>query len=176
MKKVFISLFIITVIISGCSFVNKSAGSNTAPLVDSRIRVKAADFDLKALDGQKVKLSNLRGKVVIINFFTTWCTYCKAEMPGFVDTMEKMKNNKNVKFLFVDVEESQNVVSKFIKQKKFEAANPLLDLDGKVFTTYGGSGFPTTYIIDKKGNISYTQIGLMEIKDLKREINTALGS
>jgi peroxiredoxin len=95
-------------------------------------------------------------------------------MPGFVNTMNKMKK-QNVQFLFVDVSESKSDVDKYTKAYHYRGFDPLLDIGGEVFSAYNGTGYPTTYIIDKTGYISYQRIGVLEVKDLEKEINVALG-
>jgi thiol-disulfide isomerase/thioredoxin len=193
MKKPFsfrlVSLLIVAMVIgvafaSGCNktpnpqkdknWTQKAAATTTTTTTtEDNSRVKAVDFKLPTLKGQNIKLSGLLGKVVVINFFTTWCTYCKAEMPGFVDTMNKPKY-KNVKFLFVDVSEVKNDVDKYIKQSNYKNVDPLLDTSGEVFTAYNGTGYPTTYIIDKTGHVAFLKIGEMDVKDLEKEIDGEL--
>jgi peroxiredoxin len=181
-KKLLLLIIVSSIVlISGCSktpVVQKKDSTWTQKAatvaIDDNLKVKAVDFELTTLNGQKVKLSGLLGKVVVINFFTTWCTYCKAEMPGFVDTMNKRKDG-NVKFLFVDVSESKIDVTKYIRESNYEGLDPLLDSNGDVFSAYNGTGYPTTYIIDKTGHVAYQKVGELEVNDLEKEINGALG-
>jgi thiol-disulfide isomerase/thioredoxin len=114
------------------------------------------DFDLKDLNGQSVKLSDYNGKIVILNFWATWCTYCKKEMPDLNDlNMELAKNNEAV-IITVDVQESSDTVKNYLSSNNINLM-VLLDQDGALAQSYGISGFPTTLIVNKDGTL-YTYI------------------
>lgn len=145
-------------------------------LIDQdKIKLQAPDFELDTLKGNKVKLSDLKGKVVVLNFFATWCPPCRAEMPGFVSTMEEYaKTNSDVVFLFVDVDEDNETVEEFLDERNY-TFDTLMDKGGKVYSQYTlRGGIPTTTIVDKDGNIAARHEGLMESTDLKAYIEKAL--
>lgn len=139
------------------------------------VKVSATDFELETLNGGRVKLSDLKGKVVVLNFFATWCPPCRAEMPGFISTMEEYeKEGADVVFLFIDVDEEDGTVKDFLSSRNYEI-DPLLDKGGEVYSKYTlRGGIPTTTIVDKEGNISAQHEGLMESSDLKAYIEKAL--
>lgn len=141
----------------------------------SYIKFPAPDFELETLKGDKIKLSDLKGKTVVLNFFATWCPPCKAEMPGFVSTMEEYgEKNKDVVFLFVDVDEDEGTVEQFLKERNYTFA-PLMDKGGTVYSKYTlRGGIPTTTIVDKDGNIGAQHEGFMEPGDLKSYIEKVL--
>ena len=125
-------------------------------------------FTLKDLDGKTVSLADLKGKVVIVDFWATWCGPCKASFPGMQLAVNKYKDDPNVKFLFVDTWETGDSYSDGVK--KFINANNytfhvLLDdknaegRQGKVVTDYSVEGIPTKFIIDKDGNIRFKYVG-----------------
>lgn len=119
----------------------------------------APDFQLATLDGKVIKLSNQKGKKVLLNFWASWCPPCKAEMPD----MEKFyqNNHQNVKILAVNLttaEKNRNNVTKFVKD--YGLTFPiLLDEKGKIGDMYQAFTIPTTYVIDSNGIIQKKIIG-----------------
>lgn len=117
----------------------------------------ALDFSLKNLDGKEVKLSDYKGKVVVLDFWATWCGPCKASFPKMQEMVEKYKG-KDVQFLFVNTwekgeeEEVYKNVSKFITDKKY-TFNVVLDKKAEVVSNYKIQGIPTRIVIDKEGKI-----------------------
>ncbi|WP_125723717.1 TlpA disulfide reductase family protein [Flavobacterium ustbae] len=136
----------------------------------------ASDFSLKNLEGKEIKLSDYRGKVVVLDFWATWCGPCKASFPKMQGLVEKYKD-KDVQFLFVNTwekgknEEIYNNVSKFISEKKY-TFNVLLDDKAQVVENYKIDGIPTRIVIDKTGKIlvsdySNTDIAVIIDEQLK---------
>lgn len=139
-----------------------------AELAKTMINTPAPLFTLKDLDGNTVSLNDLKGKVVVVDFWATWCGPCKASFPGMQMAVKKYKDDPNVKFLFVDCwENGDNYtggVKKFIADNKY-TFHVLLDEKGsdgrqaKVVSTFDVSGIPTKFIIDKAGNIRFKYVG-----------------
>jgi peroxiredoxin len=131
---------------------------------------KAPNFGLKTLDGQKVKLSDMVGKKVILNFWATWCPPCKAEMPHMQDFYEEQKNNQ-VTILAVNLttsEKSSDNIGSFVKD--YGLTFPIvLDSEGQVGQTYQAVTIPTSYIIDTKGVIRKKIVGPMD-KEMMTEL------
>ena len=119
----------------------------------------APDFRLLAIDGSTVSLGDLRGQVVLLNFWATWCPPCKAEMPDLDALYREHKSQRNFVVLGVDAEESQAQVGAFASSH--DVTFPLLlDSDGKVTDgLYVVRSLPTSMIIDRDGRIRDVWIG-----------------
>ena len=139
-----------------------------ADLAKTMINQPAPAFALKDLDGKTVSLADLKGKVVIVDFWATWCGPCKASFPGMQMAVNKYKDDPNIKFVFIDTWENgsnyEPGVKKFITDNKY-TFHVLLDektdegRQAKVVTTYNVEGIPTKFIIDKNGNIRFKYVG-----------------
>ena len=119
----------------------------------------APDFTLDTLQGEQVKLSGLRGKVIVVNFWTTWCPPCRAETPALERSYEAYKDS-DVVVLGVNLtdQDSLKEVESFVHE--FGLTYPiLLDRDGAVGLLYQLSGLPTTFFINREGIIRTVVIG-----------------
>jgi peroxiredoxin len=118
----------------------------------------APDFTLKTLAGEPVQLSSLKGKVVLLNFWATWCPPCREEIPSMV-RLNQVMQGKPFQMLAVSIDEGgKDAVESFFK--KGGATLPaLLDTDGRVAKLYGTTGVPETFVIDTKGVILKKIIG-----------------
>jgi len=135
------------------------AQSSGAPRPNVGIRVGnlAPDFTLKGLDGQTVRLSDFRGKAVLLNFWATWCPPCRQEMPDLEKAYQKYKD-QGVVFLGIDMQEDQGTVKQFVQQNGYGWIFAV-DSSGQVADTYQAAAIPTSYFIDRDGVIRDTQIG-----------------
>jgi peroxiredoxin len=119
--------------------------------------VQPVDFSLPALDGVNVALSELKGKVVFLNFWATWCGPCEAEMPSMESLYQKFKDRGFV-VLAVNLGESNGQVSGFMRNYNL-SFTALLDRTSRIGTSYGVQAIPTTFIIDRRGIIVARMIG-----------------
>ncbi|MGM9965862.1 TlpA disulfide reductase family protein [Rummeliibacillus sp. TYF005] len=128
----------------------------------------APDFTLKTLDGKEAKLSDYRGKKVILNFWATWCPPCKAEIPHMEKYYKKSAKDDNVEILAVNLKKSdkdEHYIKDFVKS--YDMTYPvLLDTDGEQQEQYQIVTIPTTYFIDTKGKIQTTITGPMDQKKM----------
>ena len=133
-----------------------------AALAKTMMNTAAPKFVLKDWDGKEVSLESLKGKIVIVDFWATWCGPCIASMPGMKKAQEKLAARDDVKFVFVDTWETvdnKNDNSKDFMAKKKYPFYVLMDNEDKVVKDFEVSGIPTKFIIDKAGNIRFKAIG-----------------
>lgn len=127
------------------------------------IGAKAPDFELKTLTGETVKLSNLKGKKVMLNFWATWCPPCKAEMPE-MEQFSKQAGD-DVVILAVNIDPQLDVQG-FVNENKITFP-VLLDAEGKVNEAYQVLSIPTTYFINSQGVIKNKFTGSMTLDVMK---------
>ncbi|WP_207420642.1 TlpA family protein disulfide reductase [Desertivirga brevis] len=118
-------------------------------------------------DNQVVKLTDLKGKVVVINFWATWCPPCIAEMPSFNRLSSTLKSNKNIVFLMVDVDGNYKKAKKFMERKRFNL--PVYTADSSIPESLLDGSIPTTVIFDKFGNLVFRHIGAGDFSSKKVE-------
>ena len=128
----------------------------------------ALGFKLTKLDGSKLDLATLRGKVVVFNFWATWCGPCLTEMPMFEKTIAKFKEDKDVVFLAVTTDEDRELVAPFLKQHKFNLPVAYADYLNDFFSV---SSIPTTIILDRKGEVAFRQAGYNPRTDFVSELS-----
>ena len=128
----------------------------------SMLNETAPTFALLGLDGNKVNLTDLKGKVVVVDFWATWCGPCVASFPGMQKMVNKYKENPDVKFIFIDTweqgENKKKNAADFIEKNKYNF-QVLLDEDNKVIEQYKVEGIPTKFVIDKNGMIRFKSVG-----------------
>ena len=123
-------------------------------------KTKAAyDFTINKLDGETLDFENLKGKVVFINFWATWCAPCVAEMPSINSLYKIYKDNPEVVFVMINVENKEEKVRKFIKKKNYSFPIYLPNAS-QIPGVYESKGIPTTFVIDKEGYIAYKKVGM----------------
>ena len=121
----------------------------------TRIGTQAPDFTVKD-DARSVSLHDLKGKIVVLNFWATWCPPCVEEMPSLVALQSKMKDKITVLAISVDVDEG--AYKKFLKDHGVDLLT-VRDPDEKSNTLYGTFKYPETYVIDRDGVVRRKFIG-----------------
>jgi len=157
---------------AGCS---GSPNSVKAAVKPDHERKPAPDFTLRDSNGSQVKLSDYRGKVVLLDFWATWCGPCKVEIPWFME-FEKTYKDQGFAVLGVSMDEDGwNAVKPYIQEHKMNYR--VLLGDDATSQIYGGlDSLPTTFLIDRAGRIAKVHIGLETGKDgFQHEISSLLG-
>lgn len=128
----------------------------------------APDFTLTTLDGKEVKLSDLKGKKVVLNFWATWCPPCKAEMPHMQNFYEDFSQDENVEILAINLTngDKRESVQNFVQDYGLTFPIPM-DVEGNVGKTYQAITIPTSYMIDTKGRIQNKIVGPMDENMIK---------
>ena len=119
----------------------------------------APGFTLEDMDEEKHSLKDFHGKVILLNFWATWCPPCRREMPSMERLYQKF-NGENFTVIAINQMEDGDHVFAYTGQLDVDPTFTILfDKDSKVSNNYRVSGLPTTYLIDKQGNIRYRAIG-----------------
>jgi thiol-disulfide isomerase/thioredoxin len=129
---------------------------------------------LETLDGDTLALGRLKGHAVLINFWATWCAWCKYELPALQAVHEKYQN-KGLIVVGVDVEEPRSLVEAYVH--RYGVSFPIvLDMEGFTAEAYRIHGLPMTYFVDRDGTIVHVQRGAMREDELERLVHAALTS
>lgn len=132
---------------------------DTASQVAAHVNFRAPDFSATTLEGAPIAIHDLRGKVVLLNFWATWCPPCRAEMPAIQSVYQAHPGDMVV--LAVDESESPAVVRDFVSP--FHFGFPiLLDPDGAIAQSYRVQGLPTSFFVDRDGVIRAANVGPMD--------------
>jgi peroxiredoxin len=151
---------------------NQSGAAPSSGFLKAQDRKMAPDFVLDDAAGKAVRLSDLRGKVVLLNFWATWCAPCGIEIPWFIE-FQKAHQDAGFATLGVSLDENGwDAVRPYIDTRKVNFRVMVGNDD--VAQSYGASSLPTTFIIDKSGRIAVTHIGLCTKNEYEADIRAAL--
>ncbi len=133
----------------------------------------APNFALKTADGRTVELRALQGKVVVVNFWATWCGPCKAEIPGMMKVYEKYRN-QGLEIVGIALDNGGwNDVNPFVA--RMNMTYPVVLGDESVTNSYGGvDAIPTTVIVDREGNIAVRHVGYLTQDEFEKQIRNLL--
>jgi len=135
-------------------------------------RHPAPDFRLAQLDGQPLQLSSYRGKVVLLDFWATWCVPCKEEIPHLVEFQQKY-GDRGLQVIGISMDDAPDPVRTFAQQ--FHMNYPVVMGNAKVGEIYGGVlGLPIAFVIGRNGLIYSKKIGSVDMAVLEREIQNLL--
>jgi len=139
----------------------------------SPARTPAPDWKLADLNGRMTKFSDFHGKVLILDFWATWCAPCRVEIPHFVE-LQKQYGDKGLTIIGVSLDEQgPEVVKKFVK--RLGVNYPIVIGDAKVAEAYGGiDAIPTTFVIDRQGRIVSRHMGYDDKTVFEKEIQSLL--
>jgi peroxiredoxin len=146
--------------------------SDIAPVCDPKDKAKVANFDftLKDLAGKDVKLADYKGKVLIVDFWATWCGPCKVEVPEFVEMQANYKD-KGFAILGIAVDDTIPNLKKFAEEYKMNY--PVLVAHEEVEKAWGPIwGLPTTFTVSRDGKICKKHTGLATREQFEREVTS----
>lgn len=118
-----------------------------------KVPIAAPDADFTHVDGTKSKISDFRGKVVLLNFWATWCGPCVEEMPS-LDALQKTKGGDDFAVLAVSMDlKAEDKVKKFFQRYDLKNLTPYINSDGSMLKSFDVSALPTSFIIGRDGNL-----------------------
>ena len=154
-------------LLAGCAPTSEKSAQASGP---------APNFTLASLDGQNTSLSSLRGKVVVLDFWATWCPPCRRSLPHLQKLSEDPElKSKGLVVLAINQREGLSEVQPFIAQTRY-TFNVLRDTDGAVARAYNVEALPTTIIIGRDGNVRNVFVGFADdsVKQVDDAVNAAL--
>ena len=177
-RNAFIFVMLVVVIMGMLAvgnYLDRSRKHGPVKLVGDVRNVPAPDFELPSLDGRKIKLSDFRGQAVLLNFWATWCSPCKIEMPWFVD-VQKQYGKDGLVVLGVAMDDTESAkIAEFTHE--LGVNYPVLLGTDKVSDDYGDvRALPTTFYIDRNGMIVAKAVGLLGREEVENDVKKALSS
>jgi thiol-disulfide isomerase/thioredoxin len=135
-----------------------------------RIGAVAPDFEWTGLDGRTLRLSSYRGKVVVVNFWATWCPPCREELPAL---QRVAASESDVVVLEVDLMEPGDKARSFLDSLGLDRLQPVLDGDGATTRRYGVLSLPSTFFVDKTGVIRHLELTAVTEAQIRNGIKKA---
>ena len=133
----------------------------------------APDFRLALFDGSQIALSDLYGQVVVLNFWASWCVSCRREAPALQQVWDTYQD-RGIRFLGVTYQDAGDASRAFLTQYGISYPNGL-DPRGHITASYGVTGVPETFLIDRSGNVVWVQIGEVDASTLTQRLDALLG-
>ena len=142
------------------------------PIASTARPHSAPDFTLPQITGPPLKLSDYRGKIVLLDFWATWCEPCRAEIPHFVE-LQNEYGSQGLQIIGVSMDDSPDPVPAFYKQ--FKMNYPVVMGNAQIGEQYGGVlGLPIAFLIDRQGQIRKKHIGATDASIFEKEITNLL--
>lgn len=159
MRNIFSLFILMFLFVSGSLLAEQQLPKLGYKLTELPKPVDAPDFSLQDMDEKKYSIKDFRGKVVLVNFWATWCPPCRREMPSLERLYQKLKG-KDFIVLAINQFEDPDHVFAYTGQLGTDPTFPILfDRDSKIAEAYKVAGLPTTYLLDKQGKIRYRAVG-----------------
>jgi len=159
MKKILILALIAG--LSACINTNEESNEESAASAEAPAAQPAASgVAFTGLDGRHVDLSSLAGKVVVLNFWATWCPPCIREMPSLQSFYNQYQGSPEVEFLVIEVDNKPDLARAFVEKNNFTF--PVYSPAGMIPEAFLEQSIPTTVILNKKGEIAYRHEGMSD--------------
>jgi thiol-disulfide isomerase/thioredoxin len=156
-------LLLLSLVLIGCAI----------PTGGLEVGRKAPSFSLMDLNGHQVTLDQFKGRVVMLDFWATWCGPCRQSMPALENLQKEFHDNLSL--LAINLKESPDEVRNYVNLRKIQSL-VLLDVDGKVGQAYQSSSIPMQVLVDQQGIVRHVQIGFAPSvqQELRSEISKLL--
>jgi peroxiredoxin len=171
-KKWALIIAIAFLLVTGLIIDRRREVSSSPNAVGPRPHLLAPDFTLPQLDGPELQLSSYRGKVVLLDFWATWCVPCREEIPHFIELQDKYRD-KGLQIIGVSMDDGPAPVKDFYQQ--FHMNYPVVMGNAKTGELYGGVlGLPIAFVIDRNGRITAKHIGAAKPEVIEKEVAALL--
>ncbi len=144
----------------------KTPGEENKKLLEEATK-KLSELNFLTLDGKEVKISDYKGKVVLVNFWASWCPPCKEEMPIFEKVYQKY-SNKDFVILAVNMDTSEGALKEFLEKNRYSF--PIVRIKGEAGLNI--PGLPTSYLVDKDGSVKKIRLGIY--RELEEDLSKLL--
>jgi peroxiredoxin len=168
------ALIVVAIVLVICIYEVGRRGSGPAKPSSppAAVHSVAPDFSLRDLNNQTLELANYRGKVVLLDFWATWCTPCRGEIPHFVEFQNNYRE-QGLQVIGISMDDDAKPVREFYQE--FKMNYPVALGNEKVAEAYGGVlGLPITFLIGRDGQVAAKYVGEVEMPVLQQEIETLL--
>jgi peroxiredoxin len=169
--------FFLLFVVAVCVIILLVALRKSRPVIAPQLKVGtelAPDFTLRAIDGSSLRLSDYRSKVILLDFWATWCAPCQEEIPRFVEWQNEYRD-RGLQVIGVSMDDSPEPVQKF--SREFRMNYPVAIGTQGIASQYGGIlGLPVNFVIGRDGKIKTKHLGMYDLTLLKRELNEQLES
>lgn len=160
-------------LMAGVMLITVACGRPEDPAATLPVLRPAPSWTLKAVDGREVRSSDFKGKVVVVDFWATWCPPCRKEMPEY-EALHKKYAERGLVILGLSLDELEPVEVKRFGEK-MRVSYPLIMADADVAEAFGGvQGLPTAFLIDREGNIRHMKVGLSDMSAYEKLIVSLL--
>jgi peroxiredoxin len=172
MRKVILIVVVIMIAFAVYKVSRRSSGPAKGSHPASLVHSVAPDFSLRDLNNQPLDLANYQGKVVLLNFWATWCAPCRGEIPHFVELQDNYRE-QGLQVIGISMDDDAKPVREFYQQ--FKMNYPVAVGNEKVAESYGGVlGLPITFLIGRDGRVAVKYLGEVAMPALEQEIKTLL--
>jgi peroxiredoxin len=169
--------FLLLFVVAVCFIILLVAFMKRRPVIAPQLEAGtelAPDFTLMEIDGTSLRLSDYRGKVILLDFWATWCAPCQEEIPRFVEWQNEYRD-RGLQVIGVSMDDSPEPVQKF--SREFRMNYPVAIGTQDIASQYGGIlGLPVNFVIGRDGRIKAKHLGMYDLMLLKRELNEQLES
>jgi len=184
--RTFVFIFLCTGLViggAGCSSDSDPSTPETAPKTSAQARsgpdfsqnpVPAPNVTMTTLDGRTIQLADQKGKVVLVNFWATWCAPCRKEIPDLINLYSELKSDGLLVVGVATDDDGESVVAPFVKRKKINYPI-VVDTSGTVESKFEAMyGLPTTYVVNAEGKIIRRILGIFPTEDMRPKLETLL--